>query len=98
MITSDMIQDAVEQATERQLRLLGCAVCRELIDYVPEVLLGYVDLAERYTDGLVDLQELRRARQAAHEFVTGKVWAEGDSPPASPSRWTAAECVWTTLS
>jgi hypothetical protein len=69
-------------AHERKLRLFGCACCRRLWHLLTrEEVRAAVEVAERYADGLADVEELRRAWSAVRKAL---------SVAPLRSRWEAA--------
>jgi hypothetical protein len=57
-----MLQFLGGKASDRKLRLFGCAACRTLWSFLPDVRSREaVEAAERFADGLIRRQELRKA-------------------------------------
>ncbi len=54
---------------DRKFRLLSCACCRLLVDYLPTQLAELLVATEGYCDGSVIEKELRRKHSSSHPFA-----------------------------
>lgn len=90
------VQEAIEKAGPRRIRLFACALVRELGDAVPPALRPLIDVAESYADGLVTKEELQLARQEAENHLPSRRWNTPEQVLLS-GRWLPEECVWTLL-
>jgi hypothetical protein len=75
------------KASERKLRLYGCAICRHVWHlFTDERSRRAVDMAERYADGLVSREEMTAANQAASDARDLAVGPASDAPRRHRSR------------
>jgi hypothetical protein len=98
-----MLEDVIENASERKLMLFCVACCRRTLHLLQdERCRAAIDVAERFADGVACEQELRSAEQAASEvaglgeFAGDDSWhrdsfAAGTEGPAKAAVWATAK-------
>src|SRR5262249_3678574 len=66
-----MLEHLDGKATERKLRLFGCACCRRVWDLLPdERSRAAIEVSERFADGQVSKEELA----SAHKLAVATIW------------------------
>jgi hypothetical protein len=90
----DVMLDFLEKgASERKLRLHGCACCRRMAHlFTDERSRAALEVAERFADGLASREELT----AAHESAVAVIWttAATDRDSAQVAAWVSCSHSW----
>jgi hypothetical protein len=67
-VPDEMVKSVAEGASQRKLRLFACACCRRAWGLLAEERSrAAVEGAERYADGVIEMEEIRRARLDAYQ-------------------------------
>src|SRR5688572_16150151 len=74
------------KASDRKLRLFGCACSRRVWRLLDERARAAVEAAERYADGATGSEELRAARLACKAAGDGASWYAAASEPFIAAR------------
>jgi hypothetical protein len=90
----DVMLDYLEiAASERKLRLHGCACCRRMVHlWTDERCRTALEMSERFADGLASREEL----QAAHQGAVAAIWAASDEArdTVQVAAWVSAANAW----
>ncbi len=85
-----MLELSFETATDRKLRLFGCACCRRVWDLLPkDCFRGIVSVAEHFADGHASANELEVAKNAGGAALV----KAGEAGVTGPS-YCAMGCAW----